>query len=600
MNKDLNPITEYTTHSIYHILVAFQFSEDAYSYDFKREFKANGDKFNAGCGEGIVLVNELKDSDVTVRSAASTWSFFSPNDMRTSSYSGSIEVSDRSGFFFAQSIKEFTSDLKISLMHATFMWVQIFVGRKGNSGVFDTIIPNPMFFHVTSFTQDITAISGRLYAFEFVSCYNSHGISPQFSQLNQITVNHKDSNTLNSIPLPSAPSSGIKSTRDEDSNKLSIRAMRLQKNKYMKTVNDVAKSLEYALNGQKNNHKKQLQSFMSIVKDNYVDKLAGIDNTDQIPVDYNIDISEYYKNKKIDNVNMPFEQTEVDQTNFGLSSITFPLQYNIHSALNSTMKMSKSIGNDHSKIPTRTYKFTTTSKTKCDGKYLINVKVNDYISPYNGEPDANSVDTGPGDGVVNLPIELTYQDLNGILSSDNTVSSITYSSLPNFSVSTIEAINNAPDTQDILGDREIITVKRKNDYATFYENSTSGMKSTRGIMTDNGLQDSESANAITSFNMTQQTLYTVNMIGNPHLLSDINRNPQSVIDNDENNAIIYKNVEFEPMYLRLKVFLAGDRLVSNKGTFYYDGMLHIYKITNIFSPGYFAQFLFCARTSEKQ
>lgn len=599
MNKDLNPLSDFETHTVYHVLVAFQYSEDAYSYDFSQELGVNGTKFNAGCGSGMVLVNELKDSNISLKSATTTWSFFSPVDHRTSSYTGTIEVADRSGFYFTQCVNEFTKDLGMSITHLTFAWIPVFIGMKTNSNAPEIIQPNPMFFHVASFAQNVTAIDGRSYYFDIVSCYNSHGMSPQFSQLNQLTINHKDGNTINTIPAPVAPSTGIKSTMEEDAAKLRARQSRLQKNKYMKTIMDVCKSMEAVINDQKNDHKRQLQRFMSLIRNDYAEKITDVRRDDPLPIDYAINVSDYYKNKKIDNLNLPFEQFEIDQSNFGISSITLPQSHSIQSAISQIMKMSKDVGKDHAKTPTKTFKVTTVTKRKCDGKYLIHTNVNDYISPYNGEVENGAPNTGPGNGVVSAPIEYTYQDLGGSLSEDNTISSITYSSTPTYTLKPAEVVSDAPDTQAVLADREHITLKRKSDYASFFENPFSGIKSLRGIMTDNGLQNSEAAEAISSFNPAQQTLYTLNVVGNPHLLSDINRNPQAVIDVQPANAIIYKNVEFEPMYVKLKVYLAGDRLVRTNGSFYYEGMLHIYKIVNMFTPGYFAQIVHCARTNEK-
>lgn len=599
MNKDLNPLSDLETYTTYHILVAFQYSEDAYSYNYRQEFGKNGTRFNAGCGEGMVLINELKDSNVSVTSASTEWSFFSPTDFRTSSYTGTIHLADRSSFFFTQCVKEFTVDMGMSITHLTFAWIPMFIGRRDASSTDETIRPNPMFFHVSKFSQNVGAIAGRLYMFDIVGCYNSHGLSPQFNQLNHMTLNHKDGNTINSIPTPTAPSSGIKSTMEEDAAKLRARQSRLQKAKYMKNVQDACASLEANLNDQKNDHKRQLQRFMALIRNDYSEKIPEMRRGDPLPIDYGIKVSDYYKNKKLDNMNLPFEQVEVDQSSFGLSTITIPANNTIHNALSTIMRMSKDIGRDHSKLPVKTYKFTTVTKRKCDGKYLIHTNVNDYVSPYNGEPDSDSPDTSPGNGLVSRAIEYTYQDLGGTLSEDNTILGITYTSTPPFSLKPIEIVSDAPDTQAVFGDREPVSLRRASDYSSFFENAYSGIKAFRGNMIDNGLQNSEAAKAIAAFNPHQQTSYTLTVVGNPHLLSDINRNPQDVIDMNPANAIIYKNVEFEPMYIKLKVYLAGDRLVRNQGAFYYEGMLHIYKIVNVFTPGSFTQMVHCARTVEK-
>lgn len=597
MTKDLNPLSELPSYSVYHIIVAFEYSEDAYRFNYNQDFGPNGYEFKAGCGKAIIVLNEFKSSDITLKSATTTWNFYSPIDHRTTSYDGCIEVADRSGFMLTQALNKVTRDLSTSLTHLTFAWIPVFVGKKVNSSDTKIIRPNPMFFHIYNYTQSLTAIEGRLYCFDIVSAYNTHGLSPQFSQLNQITINNKEANTYNTILTPTAPTSGLKSTMEEDSIKLRARQNRLSKLKYMKTIDDVCNSFELGLNAQTTDHKLQLQKYFSIIRNDYVEKIKQVREYKQLPIDYSITVSDYYKNKKIDNINMPFEQTRIDQNDYGISSLTFPNNFSIHTALASIMRMSKDVGKDHLSLPTRTFKFTTATKRKCDDRYLIHTNVNDFISPYNGE-SPSSPNTGPGNGVVSNVIEYTYQDMRGVLSEDNTVNGVTYSVAPTFSLKPIESLSEDPDTQAVYGDRESVSLRRESDYVGFFRNAFSGNKVVRGLTGNNGLRSAEAAAAIMAFNPAQQTLYTLDVVGNPNLLSDINRNPQSVIDNDPANALIYKNIEYEPMYLKLKVYIIGDKKNNPSKPFYYDGMLHIYKIQNNFNPGYFSQRIYCARTSE--
>lgn len=597
MTKDLNPLSELASYTVYHILVAFEYSEDAYRFNYKQEFGNTGYTFKSGCGKAVIIMNELKSDDIALKSATTTWNFYSPVDSKTTSYDGTIELVDRSGFKLTQALDNITKSFSTSITHLTFAWLPIFVGKAPRSQDTKILSPNPMFFHVYNSTQSLTAISGRIYCFDIVSAYNTHGLSPQFSQLNQMTINHKDSNTYNTIFAPTAASSGLKSTKEEDSNKLVARNNRLKKFQYMKTINDVCKSFELGLNAQTTDHKAQIQKFLSILRDDYTEKIKQVTEYKQLPIDYTINVSDYYKNKKIDNLNLPFEQTSISQDDYGISSLTFPNYFSIHSALSSIMKMSKDVGKDHATIPTRTYKFTTVTKRKCDNKYLIHTNINDFISPYNGEA-SDSPNTGPGNGVVSNVIEYTYQDVDAKKSNDNNIKGITYYVSPTPSFEAIESLSEEADTQAIYGDQESITLRRKSDFVDFFKNAFSGNKVMRGITEINGLQNAQAAAAIASFVPSQQTLYTLDVVGNPNLLSDINRNPQAVIDNDPANALIYKNVEYEPMYLKLKVYIIGDS--KNKPTvpFYYDGMLHIYKIKNIFTPGYFRQYIYCSRTSE--
>lgn len=608
MTPDLNPLNELVTHSVYHILIGFQYSEDAYNFDLDKDIGPTGTEFKSGCGSALVFANESKGTECVIKSAQTVWSFFSDISHRTSSYDGKMEFVDRSGFFFTGNVQSFLNRLDMSLNHLTFMWVPVFYGTKDSRRGATVVKPKPMFFHVAKFTQNTSPLSGRLYYFDIVSCYNSHGLSPQFSIIQQNTVSSAESNAINSKPKPIEASSGIKSTRKEDAQKLKARESRLQKVKYMKTIADFCAGFSASLNDQKNQHKRQLQQFMSLIRDDYSDKILDIKKEQPLPIDYTIKVSDYYKSKTIDNRNLPFEQYEIDQSTPGISSITFPPSSSIQAAISLVMKMSNEIGIDHTKKPTRTYKITTVTSRKCDGNYLIHTNVNDYISPYNGEPSVKgflgkvipSVNTGPGEGAVDKPIEYTYQDKNGMLSSDTTITSITYSTSPVFAISTSEVVNDDVDSQSVYGDREVVSANRGASGSEFFRDAFSGLRTVRGLMTDNGLQNPIAAAAISNFSPTQQTTYTIRVLGNPHLLSDLNRNPNDVIAGKEGSPIIYKFVEYEPMYMKLKIYISNAEMKKKKkiSAFYYDGYLHMHRIVSEFNAGSFMQTIYCSRTNE--
>lgn len=598
---ELNPLNEFETHTAYHKLIAFQLSNDAYEYDFNEKLGDVGTFVKGKCGTGIILVNEPSDSVISVNSAMTEWTFMSPVNFRSSSYIGCMEIVDRSGFYFTELLKSYTEQLKMSLHHLTFAWVVEFVGTKQNKQESELLHTTPMFFNVTNFIQNVSAIDGRTYYFDFVSMYNTHGISTQFSSMLQTTINHMDGNTINSMPTPVQPSTGLKSTKDEDSIKLSARKTRLEKMKYMKTIGEICKSFEVVLNNQTSDHKKQLQNLLTTIRNDYVEKVTKVNKTEPLPIVYKIKVDEYYSPIPLDNRNLPFEQYEINESIDGISSVTLPMGTTLYGAINHIMKMSKKVGRDHIKRPATTFKVTISTNRECDEKYHVYLKINKYISPYNS---FGGIDTGPGLGLVGEPLSFTYQDNDA---KDTNVNSITYGAKPHFNLEPIENISDAEDTQAVYGDREIITDNRKIDGLGYFEYSFSGLKGARGLYADNGLQNSEAASAITTFNPSQQTQYSLNILGNPDLLSDLNRNPLDVIGDVSGSARIYKFVEYEPMYIKLKIYLNADRRDTINGkkpsgdssVFYYDSHMHIYKITNVFSPGLFNQTLFCSRTNEK-
>ena len=148
------------------------------------------------------------------------------------------------------------------------------------------------------------------------------------------------------------------------------------------------------------------------------------------------------------------------------------------------------------------------------------------------------------------------------------------------------------------------TSTREIDGVDYFRNTFSGLKLARGMLRDNGLQNSEAAAMLSNFNPVQPTSYILRTVGNPHLLSDINRNPQEVIDDIDSTPLLYKFSEYEPMYLKLRIHLKGDRGKEKKApndspTYYYEDYLHIYKIVNHYTSGEFIQLLFTGTTNER-
>lgn len=596
IGDDLNPLSPHHQATAYHSLVAFEFSTAAYNFDGgPSSIGMVGESVPAMCGGAYVLMNEYKDPSVSMDTATTEWSFYSPRHYSTGEYVGVMEIIDRSAFKFNETLTKAVKQLETSVFHITFMWNTMFVVDKGNGT--ETINVAPMYFHVVNNINNFSAINGRSYYIEMVSAYASHAKSPQFSNLFNTTVTHKDGATINTIPTPVAPSSGIEPTSSETASKFSARKERLDKTKVMKTMEDFCDSFLLTLgNEYRKKHKIQLQEYLSLTRDgDYEKKIEELNDVTEPMVEYEMDCDPYYKPKKLDNRNMPFEQYEVDQSIPGISSITFPLGYTIHKALYSIFRSSKEIATDHQYPAGKTFKFISISERKCNSKYKIRTNIYYHTSPYN----SSGMNTGPGDGVVDKPIGLTYQDSNA---KDTNILSITYSETPEYELLHIEKNPPSPQTNIVLGDRELQTSAREIKGLNFFEYGFSGMKVARGAYTDNGMESAEIVTHLTNYNPIQQMTYSMAIRGNPNLLSDINRNPRDVNERTEGNAHIYKYVEYEPMYIKLQVFLEGDQKNQppEAGTYQFDNYVHLYKIRNIFSGGGgFTQMLFCGRTDNK-
>lgn len=611
MEKSLNPLNNYRTYSVRHILVAYQYSQDAYVADITADIGVIGTKLiGTECGgKAVVLLNEFANTTASLRYCESVWSFFSPVNDRTTSYVGTMEIADRSGFLFADTLKKFTKDLDTSVHHLTMVWRPVFVCINDKTGETDIIHVNPLHFHVMNFTQNVTGSLFKSYGIEFAAAYNTHGLSPQFSRIYQSTVVGSDSNTLNTIPTPVGASTGIVPTRKENEGKLKLRTERLNKTKYMSTLGEVCSGLSASLNAQVTTHKKQLQKFLSIIRTNYTEKVKEVKSEHgDLPLEYTIQLDNYYKNKKIDNRNLPFEQTEIDQRISGISSLTLPPGLNITSTINNIMKMSKSVANDYSTKKIKSYKLTTTTNRDCSGKYKINIKVCPYFAAYNPSEQRED-DTGPGNGAIDRDniLEYSYQDPDTQASNLITLS---YSSNPQFNLNTLEVLEDGNDSSAVYADREPITNERFGGVKNFFSRGLSGLRSNTGLYTNTGLENSAVLANMTNYKELQQTSYTLQILGNPSILNDINRNPLDVVSNTFNNGrgkhIIYGNVETEPMYLKLKIYLTGSEAlggyesqnINDLGSFYYDGYMHLYKIQTIFTPSGISQYLICARTEE--
>jgi hypothetical protein len=84
------------------------------------------------------------------------------------------------------------------------------------------------------------------------------------------------------------------------------------------------------------------------------------------------------------------------------------------------------------------------------------------------------------------------------------------------------------------------------------------------------------------------------IIGNPYLMSDVNRNPGMVVSDEDGVVHYYPKPETNPMYVKLRIFQRsqtdvndGDGGVGEENEkipefFYYDGYYHVARVVNSF------------------
>jgi hypothetical protein len=594
MSNISNPLAASDSYTIKHVLVAYKYSDDAYN---ATGFSVLDARHGARMAhDGIVLINELADTGITVGRCETVWSYYSQFSSKSTEYLGVMEVVDTSGHVFSESLKQTSKVLDTSIHHLTFAWYTFFYDND------DVVMfqPNPLYFHITKYAQTLSGNVGRTHILEFVAAYNTHGLMPQFSKLFQTTITHRDSCLSDSLPLPVGPSAGIRPTRIEESDKRSLRTSRMNKVKYMSTIVDVLNGLEAVLDNQKVTHKKPLQKFMSIIRDEYTDKLSTVSDMDIVlPIDYTITLDSAYANRSVNNRNLPFEQYEISQHTSGISTMTIPAGATILYAINNILKLSRQIANEHTGDTPTSYKITTTTSRVRGGEhgqYKVKIKIVPHLVPRN---EVSGKDSGPGNSMIDDTVgvlEYIYDNVDPI---NNNIKYISVASTPTISLVSKEINELGSDAGDIYGNREVTTSRRGDTVDNFFKSGYAGVSTTVSERSNNGLEDSTSATTLATFNEAQQTTYIIAITGNPYLINDINRNPNEVTrdpktDNKQRGIYkIYNNVESEPMYVKLNLFLSSPK---TEETYFNSGYVHLYKIRTVFHSGMCSQELHCART----
>ena len=290
---------------------------------------------------------------------------------------------------------------------------------------------------------------------------------------------------------------------------------------------------------------------------------------------------------------------------------TIPFHYgtNLYDAINELMMFSKSVGNDITSDESRGFRSTNTVLRQCSGQYLVNTKIDSYIIPVNSNDDK---DTGPGEGVIDGPLVYSFQDPEA---GHKQIISLSFNSNVTPLNSPLEVPTEGQDDIGVVhGNREQQSMQRKPKSGDFFDASYTGLRSTVSPFKTSGVENSNNASVISNYllhnNIEQSTRYLIEVVGNPYIVNDINRNPLDVIEGKGNGAgrwkyILYDMPEFKPMYCHMTVFmnpekaLAGETSVEVDTTYYYKGYLHISSIVTQYSMGYgFSHIITALRTGD--
>lgn len=600
-----NPLDELQNISVKYVLVAFEYTEDACQTDIGKGSGPPGTYFSGdACGKkACVIVNEFTDQRYIIDKFESEFNFFSAISPTSTQMVGELRINDRIGGQFPTFLRKVAENLNVSETHICFKLKTYFNG-KNKDGIPDSYSPKPLIFNTGFITNAFNNKSQHFYSLFFLATYNTFGLMPTFSKMYQSTITNINGNPSKEVPRPDAPTSSLLPRAVEDSIKSPARKTRIDKSKTMETLGDVFDGLAEDLQQQKYEHKRQLQEWLSYVRDDYVKKIdqpKQVRPDGYIPVDYRLTLDGEYRSYKVDNRNMPFEQPEQSQEKYGVRSIPIYEGEHLITAVEKIMKYSRKVGKDaQDYLPKSVFKSNINIIRRCNGKYDLFLKVKKIILPTNTPA---SIDTGPGEGAVN-PLIFEFQKQK---TEDVDVEQIDSRLTSLVNLRMMETQVDDADAEVVFGNREQATAERTPE-VDFFNSMFSGVRVNINNK-NNGLESAEDAGKIDNIikpNINIQTnVFKITTRCNAGLLSDISRNPFAVKNDDDDGALFYKKPEYYPMYAKIIMYLTppanttGYDSDDSDNIYYHTNYCHLYKIRTIITGNDFNQELFFLRTDDK-
>jgi hypothetical protein len=612
MSIPKNPFDQYETLNTKHLLLAFKYTESA--------CKSRIPEMDVGvvgtvleppiiyCGKAIVVVNEFMDNKYFINNLSWTFSYYSPIEISTTSLLGNVQIASQINYEFPSFLAKVSEQLDMSITHITWWLRTCFIGTRGDGGQ-DYHFAKPLIFHVADNAYSIANQKSHLYGMNFMATYNTYGQLLNFSGVHQLTITHKDGALHKEIPKPEAPNCEILTRAEEDAAKAEARSKRLEKSKPMKTLKDIFEALEIELKEQRFAHKRQLQEWMTNVRDGYVKKIEEPEQKkgEELPLDYIIAIGDA-ADGPVDNRNMPWEQPEQGQDKPGIRSITIPPGLNIISAIDYIMKYSKKMGIQSA--DGGTWKTNICIVRRCGGKYDVFINVNGAEIPKN----SLSTDTGPGKGTVSTPLTFTFSHEGfstgeGDINDDIDITNLHVNSNSDIDWAIMEEQVEEDEAEVNYGSREQMTFERipTKKYFKSQFSGIRGMSSPKNY----GLESAEDAAKIDmSFHLAKRSQTSRNMMkirGNFELYSDLCRNPWKVKNNDPDLPVLYKFPERYPIYMKVRIklnreggHLGQENVEDNEidSFYYHTNHYHATSITNVIQGSHFYQLINLARVDD--
>jgi hypothetical protein len=383
----------------------------------------------------------------------------------------------------------------------------------------------------------------------------------------------------------------------------------------MKNLKDAFDALEFELNQQKETHKRQVQEWLSRIRNlGYIKKIDPPNQKrgGELPIEYHITLDSVYNGYEIDNRNLPFEQTEEDVTSPGVIAIPFRAGASIIEMVETIMKYSRRVGQDIEGAPTdaKSFKTNLSYMLKNDNRIHIFIKIKQITTPFNSHEHG---DTGPGigEGAIILtplgattPLEFTFK--SGKL-EDYDIFFLRTSIASDTGIIPLES----GERSVVFGNREPVTGERippTTDNGEYFKSEYSGLRFPIMPHLNSGLEDAHSAaNVDISYLDTneQSSDHEIEIRGNPNLMFDIQRFPsQAATLDNAGGAKYYKMPESFPMYLKITIYLKKDAVIGLERVnylpdrFYYNNNYEIVRIINDITNGNFIQNIGLKKTDE--
>lgn len=601
MSLPSNPLAKFGSYEVKHTLIAFENAEAAYKFKAS-EFELGKPgtylpKRSLACGRACVVVNENESANLVINRLRWSFDFYSPLNPTTTACVGEISISGDQQLVVPNFMRKITQEMDISLYHITFALFTFFKGRLGMGGE-QVIACKPLFFNIIDSHTAVDETIPFCQNYNFVAQYNTLAQLPQFASMTQTTITHQDGSLGQSMPFLGGATSGIMSRKEENAIKNWTRKARMNRSKPMQTLKELTDGLQQELNDQIKPNRRQLQEFMALVRDDFVKKIKDPkqkkDEKGGISVEYKVVLDDHYANMPVNNRNLPFEQPDQGQNVKGLTSLTIPGESDITDAINEILRTSTLVAKDIAEG--YSYKTVAVASTDCSGKYHVTVKVKRFVTPVN-EVDGNN--TSPG-AAVKTPLQFFFGEGN---EKDFDIVSLALAVGPPSHLSVTEDDHVDGEGQVVYGDREQISLERSAS-ERFNKSFFSG---NRGLSNAHnyGLESGSAGSLIdinnSRFIAAQTSLTVIGIAGNPDLYSDLCRNPEKVVDGDDDHAILYKFPEYEPMYVDLSIRLVKEgnaNLSSDQTYYYYKGSYHVAGVTNTIQGSTFVQTLKLLRTDD--